>query len=182
MKNYLALGDSMSIDYYTGQSGGGAVKRFYKSLGNDWNLTDKTRDGATINSVPRNLEGDLITLTISGNDALLLGDYANKYRIDKIIEEHRDLLQDIRNKNPNSCFIIGNVYHPNIHLSKLYLSLLNDLNEGIEKNVKSVNGRLANIYRGFKGKENKLLILEIEPNYNGAGVICGLFQEQYLDK
>ena len=48
-KTYLALGDSMSIDFYTGQPGGGAVTQFYKRLcerpGDCWRLDDRTADG-----------------------------------------------------------------------------------------------------------------------------------------
>ena len=51
-KTYLALGDSMSIDFYTGVTGGGAVAQFYKRLcshakpgGVAWQLDDRTYDG-----------------------------------------------------------------------------------------------------------------------------------------
>ena len=52
-KCYLALGDSMSIDYYTGKTGGGAVSQFYRHLGCNWELKDFTVDGCTMPIVPR---------------------------------------------------------------------------------------------------------------------------------
>ena len=69
-KTYLALGDSMSIDDYTGVRGGGAVNQFFRTLGNEWSLDDRTFDGCQMVGVPRNGRGDLITLTIGGNDLL----------------------------------------------------------------------------------------------------------------
>ncbi|MFZ5831668.1 MAG: hypothetical protein ACOY3P_16400 [Planctomycetota bacterium] len=41
---YLALGDSMSIDQYTGVRGGGAVSQFHKWLGDRWLLDDRSVD------------------------------------------------------------------------------------------------------------------------------------------
>ena len=60
-KTYLALGDSMSIDAYTGVPGGGAVAQFYKRLcarGSDtWILDDRTVERSWTASVA--LENDL---------------------------------------------------------------------------------------------------------------------------
>ena len=67
---YLALGDSMSIDDYTGVVGGGAASRLYRTLPPDWQLLDLTRDGCRMAGVPRYEQGHLITLTIGGNDLL----------------------------------------------------------------------------------------------------------------
>ena len=70
MKRYLALGDSMSIDDYTGRVGGGAVARFFRSLGPGWVLDDQTTDGHLIEDVSLEGRGELITLTIGGNNLL----------------------------------------------------------------------------------------------------------------
>ena len=56
-KIYLALGDSMSIDTYTGVPGGGAVAQLYRRLqarqdGLPWRLCDETYDGCTIAGIP----------------------------------------------------------------------------------------------------------------------------------
>ena len=44
--NYLALGDSISIDDYTGQTGGGAASQFARLTG-ALRVADLTRDGCT---------------------------------------------------------------------------------------------------------------------------------------
>ena len=67
---YLALGDSMSIDQYTGVEGGGAVSQFYKWLGDLWSLDDRSADMCRMRYVPTDGQGDVITLTIGGNDLL----------------------------------------------------------------------------------------------------------------
>ncbi len=44
--NYLALGDSISIDTYTGQADGGAASQFAKLIGTT-EFQNLTRDGRT---------------------------------------------------------------------------------------------------------------------------------------
>src|SRR5215218_8948794 len=75
---YLALGDSISIDDYTGVRGGGAPSQLARKLGLD--LVDLTRDGNTTQGVLADLArvpeaADIVTLTAGGND-LLGGDHA----------------------------------------------------------------------------------------------------------
>jgi len=79
MKNcYLALGDSMSIDKYTGVPGGGVVNQLVKRLqardGDCWDLIDRTYDGCVMAGVPiigwSQKTVELITITIGGNDIL----------------------------------------------------------------------------------------------------------------
>ena len=67
MPIYLALGDSMSIDDYTGVQGGGAVHQFYEFLGDSWSIDDRTVDGCCIPDVLPDGHGEVITLTIGGN-------------------------------------------------------------------------------------------------------------------
>ena len=76
MDIYLALGDSISIDDYTGVSGGGAPSQLARKLGIE--LVDLTCDGNTTDGVLGDLArapaaADVVTLTAGGND-LLLGD------------------------------------------------------------------------------------------------------------
>ena len=71
---YLALGDSISIDKYTGVVGGGAVSQLARRL--EAELVDLTRDGEVTDGVLRDLERppadvDVITLTAGGNDLLM---------------------------------------------------------------------------------------------------------------
>src|SRR5918911_4477315 len=73
MRLYLALGDSISIDDYTGVRGGGAASQLARRLGAD--LVDLTRDGNTTYGVLAELArapaaADVVTLTAGGNDLL----------------------------------------------------------------------------------------------------------------
>src|SRR5262245_38110219 len=73
--NYLALGDSMSIDEYTGIVGGGAASQFAHRIAAT-EFQNLTYDGCTTAGVLANLERissppDVITLTAGGNDFLL---------------------------------------------------------------------------------------------------------------
>ena len=74
---YLALGDSISIDDYTGVRGGGAPSQLARKLGVA--LVDLTRDGNTTQGLLADLAGapaaaDFVTLTAGGNDLLLDAD------------------------------------------------------------------------------------------------------------
>jgi len=74
MALYLALGDSISIDDYTGVRGGGAASQLARKLGVE--LVDSTRDGNTTHGVIADLArapaaADAVTLTAGGNDLLL---------------------------------------------------------------------------------------------------------------
>ncbi len=71
--NYLALGDSISIDDYTGIAQGGAVSQFARLLGADFQTL--ARDGRTTAGVLEawgeiTLKPDIVTLTAGGNDFL----------------------------------------------------------------------------------------------------------------
>jgi lysophospholipase L1-like esterase len=73
MPIYLALGDSISIDDYTGVRGGGAASQLARRLGVE--LVDLTRDGNTTQGVLVDLArapaaADVVTLTAGGNDLL----------------------------------------------------------------------------------------------------------------
>jgi lysophospholipase L1-like esterase len=74
MAVYLALGDSISIDDYTGVRRGGAPSQLARKLGLD--LIDLTSDGNTTQGVLTDLArapaaADVVTLTAGGNDLLL---------------------------------------------------------------------------------------------------------------
>src|SRR5919202_1857927 len=73
MRLYLALGDSISIDDYTGVRGGGAPAQLARRLGAD--LVDLTRDGNTTQGVLADLvrapdAADVVTLTAGLNDGI----------------------------------------------------------------------------------------------------------------
>jgi lysophospholipase L1-like esterase len=70
---YVALGDSISIDDYTGVQGGGAALQLARKLSLD--LVDLTRDGNTTQGVLADVArapatADVVTLTAGGNDLL----------------------------------------------------------------------------------------------------------------
>src|SRR5205085_11447631 len=70
---YLALGDSISIDDYTGVRGGGAASQLARMCGLE--LVDLTRYGNTTDRVLADLArasaaADVVTLTAGGNDLL----------------------------------------------------------------------------------------------------------------
>jgi hypothetical protein len=179
MSTYLALGDSMSIDDYTGVVGGGAVAQFFKRLEGPWTLKDLTLDGCTIPEVPRHHLGDLITLTIGGNDALTRLDEIKSAGLDSLLHDHLRLLQDLRGSNPDACLIVGNIYAPQTPLPDALTQLLEELNAGIAENIAEVGGRLADIRAAFRGHEHDYLCQEIEPTLAGATAIADLFERAY---
>ncbi|HET6387323.1 MAG TPA: SGNH/GDSL hydrolase family protein [Armatimonadota bacterium] len=71
---YVALGDSISIDAYTGEVGGGAASQLARRLAVA-DFENRARDGNIAAEVLGDLRGgvraDLVTLTIGGNDFLL---------------------------------------------------------------------------------------------------------------
>ena len=182
-RTYLALGDSMSIDLYTGVKGGGAVSQFYewlRSLGQSWRLTDKATDMCRMRYVPTSEHGDLITLTIGGND--LLADHEAYVRdgLSRFAQEHLDLLSTIRAANPAAFLIVGNVYAPQTALPAELERALDEANDMIRANVEKVDARLADIRQAFRGHEKEYLCFDIEPSLKGAAIIAGLFKEAVL--
>ena len=176
-KTYLALGDSMSIDEYTGVSGGGAATQFYHSLGSDYLLDDCTFDGCTIPQVPIRHHGDIITITIGGNDALQRIDELLRAGISRLADEHLRLLNKSRDENPESCIIVGNIYESQERLPETLLKALYELNNRINDNLASINGCLADIHGAFKGNEREFLCQNIEPTLEGAKAIADLFRK-----
>jgi lysophospholipase L1-like esterase len=70
---YLAVGDSMSIDYYTGVDGGGSASQLARKL--RFEFVDLMVDGNTTHGVLADLAraraaADVVTLTAGGNDVL----------------------------------------------------------------------------------------------------------------
>ena len=178
---YLALGDSMSIDQYTGIKGGGAVSQFYGMLGAAWKLDDRSSDMNRMRYVPTDAHGDVITMTIGGNDLIAdLQRYLDEGP-ESFAKEHLALLQSIRQTNPDATFIVGNVYAPQSVLPELMLRSLDAANNAIADNVQAVGALLADIRGSFRGHEHEYLCYDIEPSHQGATVIANLFLEAYRD-
>jgi lysophospholipase L1-like esterase len=182
---YVALGDSISIDDYTGVAGGGAPAQLARTLGAD--LVDLTRDGNTTHGTLADLSGapaaaDLVTLTAGGND-LLAGDLPRGIlrRLDQIAERIEPL---------GARVIVNTVYDPSdgdnevgrreLGLSRLAaLELrrrLNALNGGIRKLAAERGFLLADLERLFHGhgvaSDEPWFVQVIEPNLAGATAIA----------
>lgn len=179
MPTYLALGDSMSIDDYTGVEGGGAVSQFARTLGDGWMLDDRTRDGCRMAGVPVDARGDLITLTIGGNDLLFERDRYLSEGLAGFARQHAELLDRIRTANPTAALIVCDVYTPAAPLNSLELEALALANALIRQNVAQAGAFFAPINATFRGREDELLCLGIEPTLAGASEIARLFREAY---
>lgn len=176
---YLALGDSMSIDLYTGKVGGGAVSQFHQWLGAGWQLIDHTVDGCTIPYVPTDIQAELITLTIGGNDAIARYDEMMAGDLSALLRDHLQLLQQLRTTNPDACLIVGNVYAPQTPLPPPMEATLDRLNAGLAENIHAVGAEPVDIRGVFRGHEATFMCNDIEPSLAGATEIARLFREAY---
>jgi lysophospholipase L1-like esterase len=179
VKTYLALGDSMSIDLYTGVPGGGAVSQFHHWLGFTWKLINRTADMSCIQHVPKDVHGDLITLTIGGNNLLADQERYLREGLDSFARDHLGLLQRLRTDNPDAFLIVGNVYTPQTPLPDPLTKALDQANAIIARNVETIGGHLADIREAFRGHETEYLCYDIEPSLKGASVIAGLFKNAF---
>ena len=182
---YLALGDSISIDDYTGVRGGGAPSQLARKLGLD--LVDLTLDGNTIRGVLADLArapdaADIVTLTAGGND-LLLGDLPRTIlrRLSRIAERIQPL---------GARVVVNTVYDPSdgdndvgrreLGLSRLATielrRRLNTVNRGIASLARERGFLLADLERLFHGhgvaSSEPWYVNVIEPNLAGATAIA----------
>jgi len=187
---YLALGDSISIDEYTGVRGGGAAAQLARKLG--LQLADLTRDGNTSQGVLADLAAapraaDVVTLTAGGND-LLGGDLPRA-----ILRRLHQIAQRIQPLGAR--VIINTVYDPsdgdnNLGRRELGLSRLatielrrrlNALNGGIAKLAHEYGFLLADLERLFHGhglaSDDSWYVQVIEPNLAGATAIADHWYE-----
>ncbi|MFL5958695.1 MAG: SGNH/GDSL hydrolase family protein [Gaiellaceae bacterium] len=185
MRIYLALGDSVSIDDYTGVRGGGAPSQLARKLGVE--LVDLTRDGNTTQGVLADLAGapaaaDFVTLTAGGND-LLDGDLPRTIlrRLHQIAERIQPL--DAR-------VVFNTVYDPSdgdndlgrreLGLSRLATielrRRLNAVNRGIAKLAGEHGFLVADLERLFHGhgvaSNEPWFVQVIEPNLAGATAVA----------
>jgi lysophospholipase L1-like esterase len=182
---YLALGDSISIDDYTGVRGGGAPSQLARKLGVE--LVDLTCDGNTTAGVLADLArapaaADFVTLTAGGND-LLLGDLprAIMRRLHQIAQRIRPL---------GARVVVNTIYDPSdgnnevgrrelglSRLATIYLRRrLNAVNAGIVKLAAEHGFLVADLERLFHGhgvaSNEPWFVQVIEPNLAGATVIA----------
>jgi lysophospholipase L1-like esterase len=185
MAVYLALGDSISIDDYTGIRGGGAASQLARKLGLD--LLDLTRDGNTTHGVLADLAqaptaADIVTLTAGGND-LLLGHLprAILHRLQQIA---------VRIQPLGARVVINTIYDPSdgdnevgrreLGLSRLATielrRRLNTVNRGIAHLARDHGFLLADLERLFHRhgvtSNDPWFVQVIEPNLAGAAAIA----------
>ncbi len=182
---YLALGDSISIDDYTGVRGGGAPSQLARKLGVD--LVDLTRDGNTTHGVLADLTrapaaADIVTLTAGGND-LLGGDLPRA-----ILRRLHQIAQRIEPLGAR--VVVNTIYDPSdgdndvgrreLGLSRLATielrRRLNAANRGITKLAGEHGFLLADLERLFHGhgvaSPEPWFVNVIEPNLPGATAIA----------
>jgi lysophospholipase L1-like esterase len=160
---YLALGDSISIDDYTGVPGGGAASQLARKLGFD--LVDLTRDGNTTRGVLADLaraptSADVVTLTAGGND--LLGGESPRAilrRLDQITQR----LQPLGGRT-----VVNTVYDPSdgdnaIGRRELGLSRLASVE--LRRRLNALNGGIAKLAR-----KRGLLLADLERLCHGHGL------------
>jgi lysophospholipase L1-like esterase len=184
MRTYLALGDSISIDDYTGVPGGGTASQLAGKLGLE--LVDLTCDGNTTRGVLADLArapaaADVVTLTAGGND-LLLGELPRA-----ILRRLHQIAQRIRPLG--ACVVVGTIYDPSdgdndVGRRELGLSRvatielrrrLNAVNRGITKLAAEHGFLVADLERLFHGHgvaSNEPWFQVIEPNLAGASAIA----------
>ena len=187
---YLALGDSISIDDYTGVPGGGAASQLARKL--DLDFVDLTRDGNTTQGVLVDLvrapaAADVVTLTAGGND-LLGGDLPRAIlrRLHQIA--HRIQRLDAR-------VVVNTIYDPSdgdddvgrreLGLSRLATielrRRLNAVNAAIRKLAGEYGFLLADLEWLFHGhgvaSNEPWFVQIIEPNLAGATAIAEHWHE-----
>lgn len=185
MRTYLALGDSISIDDYTGVPGGGAPSQLARKLGVE--LIDLTCDGNTTHGVLADLTqapraADVVTLTAGGND-LLGGDLPRA-----ILRRLHQVAQGIQPLGAR--VVVNTIYDPSdgdndvgrrqLGLSRLATielrRRLKALNRGITKLALEHGFLVADLERLFHGhgvtSNEPWFVQVIEPNLAGATAIA----------
>jgi lysophospholipase L1-like esterase len=160
---YLALGDSISIDDYTGVRGGGAPSQLARKL--DLDLIDLTRDGNTTQGVLADLArapraADVVTVTAGGND-LLSGDLPRA-----IVRRLHQIGQRIQPLGAR--VVVNTIYDPsdgdnNVGRRELGLSRLATI--ALRRRLNAVNGAIAKLAR-----ERGFLLADLERLFHGHGV------------
>ncbi len=195
---YVALGDSISIDDYTGVAGGGAASQFARLVGAT-QFFNLTRDGCTtsgvLEAIPLITEiPDIVTLTVGGNDLL---EFASSLNPSETTENFSAIacaaeatainLHTIADHLASfRCTVIMNtIYDPtggdDIAASHLGLppalrTAFNSINSCISSIACEHGFRLSDLEVLFHGhgagSPAEWFVLDIEPNYAGATAVA----------
>jgi lysophospholipase L1-like esterase len=214
---YIALGDSISIDIYpahdaelryagqysTGKLGAASLlcrnddKLWPEFKGRDlqpMRCLDLTADGATTESLPRQVEqikpsdeATLVTITAGGNDLLgFIGSTHNP--VPEIAGRLKRAVARVLELRPNATVLVGTVYDPSNGTKRLpgyarelkrESEWLDEYNGFVRTLVKSDKRlRLADIHRRFLGHPDWFLPESIiEPSARGASEVRRLWLE-----
>lgn len=202
--NYLALGDSISIDDYTNVAGGGAVSQFAHLIGAA-EVQDLTQDGRTTDGVidalgEINITPSIVTLTAGGNDFLrgasqILNRWpgASWEKLAHVTLNNLRLIAD-RLKEFNCPVILNTVYDPtdgdDSLLTQFGLSdatparaTFNAINDGIRALAHEHGFLLADLETLFHGhgavSNDSWIVMQIEPNLKGARAIAEEWHRLY---
>ncbi|HLV80054.1 MAG TPA: SGNH/GDSL hydrolase family protein [Chthonomonadaceae bacterium] len=205
--NYLALGDSISIDDYTGVPNGGAVSQFARLI-TALQVEDLTCNGCTTLDVWEALPTvtippDIVTLTAGGNDFLMGGaelmvpGAAGSGGWAQIVEAPLQTLEAItRRLAAYRCPVIMNtVYDPTdgddavaaqYGLPAAARQAFNALNAGIQEIARRNGFLCADLKALFHGhgplSSDPWIVQMIEPNYAGATAIARLWHDLYRSR
>ena len=191
--NYLALGDSISIDEYTEVGSGGAASQFSLLIGAT-QFQDLTRDGRTTAGVLEawseiTLRPNAVTLTAGGNDFLQGSFQALNSITDwgRVASEPLGNLEEIAARLANfACPVIVNtIYDPtdgddsriaSFGMATQARSAFNTLNDGIRDLARRHGFLLADLEKLFHGhgaaSRKPWIVMQIEPNLAGATAIA----------
>ena len=179
--HYLAIGDSISIDYYTGVQDGGAASQLARRI-QARPFHNRTRDGNVTTGVLADLQHvsetpQLITLTVGGNDLLIGG------RADTILTNLERICGVI--DRFGATVIISTVYDPTdgddslsseIGLPVELRGRYNAVNNGIRELASRRGYLLADLEQLFHGHgiraDQTWYTRIIEPNLAGATAIA----------
>jgi lysophospholipase L1-like esterase len=202
---YLALGDSISMDDYTGVPAGGAASQFARLIGANC-FQNLTRDGCTTEGVLNALDRvtvrpDVVTLTAGGNDFL-----QNAFQMpgaafrpapdfwEKVTGPPFDNLRVIAGRLAEyRCPVLMNtIYDPTDGMDSLAVHLgipakfrpaFEALNDGIRALAAQCGFILADLQTLFAGhgmiSMQPWITRYIEPNYDGATAIARHWHELY---
>lgn len=198
---YLALGDSISIDDYTGVAGGGAASQFARLIQAD-EFINRTMNGATTEDVLASLGHitagpDMVTLTAGGNDFLMaMWSTPEDFRsvaVDQALARLR--LASVRIATYRCPVIMNTVYDPTDGDDRLaaaagvppqFRAAYNDLNAGIGALARETGFLLADLEALFHGhgveSADPWFVQQIEPNLKGATAIAHEWHRLYVER